>query len=968
MENHKESSEKVFIVHGVKFTLREFDVLSCIFGGRTAKKIGILLSLSPKTVENYIHNIKVKVGCNTQESIRDFLEKSDKIDALRKHYAAIAFKTTAEEGQNFRPTSPVQQDISEGRWGQLPTLFKGGKGSLALLGAMFLFLSYVGLSPFLKKVSEDSIQRSSVVRSDLLIPAESALLNRVQLISSIGKKLKGTQGIQMIALVGIGGAGKTTLARQYAQDHRASVIWELNAETRNSLLRSFEDLANALARTQKEKEEIAEIQGIEKLDLRESKLMLFLKTILRGNSDWLLIYDNVDSLADIKDLFPYDSHKWGNGHVILTTRDANIGHNRHMDAENIILIDALSDSEKLDLFNTICDHRQGTAVSASQDTQKIQFLKDIPPFPLDVIVAAHYLQESKISYASYLHLLSKQDSAFAKTQETLLKDMSDYTKSRYRIIILSLQKLMEKNPDYRDLLVFISLLDSQDIPRNLLVHYKNASVVDALVHDLKTNSLIFVKEHTANSKEPDTQISPTFSIHRSTQQIFYNHFLTTLGLKEKDPLLESIDKATGTYVTDTTHGADFSEMRAMAAHIATILSHKEFLNDQVVASIEHELGQLYFCIWDYKKSKQLLERSLEILGTNEGKNHEKIVLSHLHLGDIYRTLGDNEKALIHLKKALNTAEHYYGGNHPYAAWANILMGDVYRESGELPLAQEITEKGVAIYRQAGAKYTKRIGWGLTYLGDVYRFAGNYPKAKEVFEEAAVICKEHYGEEHPRTVWARMYLGVVHMNLGNYKLAKELLEKNIQLHEKNLGKNHFELAWALIRLGAIHQHFKDHDKALEALNRSLELRKNYFGEDHIKTFGVLAYLGSLYTDMGKHEEAKDMLIKTLAAHEKYYGKGHIQYAWVLAKLAHVHKNMGDYKQAQLLLTQSLSVYEENYGKEHVETASILRDLGEVYLLQGNKEHASTTLKKSFEIFQANQHPEQHTLVKYLSKIS
>ena len=36
---------------------------------------------------------------------------------------------------------------------------------------------------------------------------------------------------QTVALVGLGGSGKTTLAHQYANKQKANIVWEINAES-----------------------------------------------------------------------------------------------------------------------------------------------------------------------------------------------------------------------------------------------------------------------------------------------------------------------------------------------------------------------------------------------------------------------------------------------------------------------------------------------------------------------------------------------------------------------------------------------------------------------------------------------------------------------------------------------------------------------------------------------------------------
>jgi DNA-binding CsgD family transcriptional regulator len=81
-------------INGVNFTKREIDVIACILSGKSVKKIALFLTISPKTVENHVHNIMLKLGCQSQESIIEFIEKSDKFLLIRKHYLDLLIRSS----------------------------------------------------------------------------------------------------------------------------------------------------------------------------------------------------------------------------------------------------------------------------------------------------------------------------------------------------------------------------------------------------------------------------------------------------------------------------------------------------------------------------------------------------------------------------------------------------------------------------------------------------------------------------------------------------------------------------------------------------------------------------------------------------------------------------------------------------------------------------------------------------------
>lgn len=76
-------------INNIKFTTREIDVVSCLMNGRSSKFISQILSISPKTVEAHIRNIKLKIECSSKEQLLDFFEKSNKKPFISSRYNFI---------------------------------------------------------------------------------------------------------------------------------------------------------------------------------------------------------------------------------------------------------------------------------------------------------------------------------------------------------------------------------------------------------------------------------------------------------------------------------------------------------------------------------------------------------------------------------------------------------------------------------------------------------------------------------------------------------------------------------------------------------------------------------------------------------------------------------------------------------------------------------------------------------------
>lgn len=336
-----------------------------------------------------------------------------------------------EEGLNL----PKQTTVLKKTVIQIKTSLNKQVGHWIL--ALF-FVCFVGMG-FWTQYAKQPPSSSSAIRSDLILPTAPVLLNRPELMTQLDAKFKGQDGIQAVALVGMGGVGKTTLARHYASTQKAPLIWQIKAETSESLKNSFEDLAVALTKTVEDEKALRALQDIQDPKEKEKKVLSFVKERIKNHPYWFLIYDNVEDFSDIQDYFPQDSAIWGPGRIILTTRDINIQNNKHI--THVIPLGELGQPQKLTLFVNIMTNGNPSSFTFVQKKEAIDFLTKIPPFPLDVALAAYYIKATSISYENYLGHLTQWEKGFENVQENVLKGSGDYAKTRYHIVALSIKQL-----------------------------------------------------------------------------------------------------------------------------------------------------------------------------------------------------------------------------------------------------------------------------------------------------------------------------------------------------------------------------------------------------------------------------------------------------------------------------------------------------------------------------------------------
>jgi DNA-binding CsgD family transcriptional regulator/Tfp pilus assembly protein PilF len=987
------TSEEIYnqylkVVGDISFTRREIDIIACLMSGRSAKTNASFLKISPKTVETHMRNILLKLGGNSRESVINFIEKSGKFAATRKHYqyllieadfekklteisaiieaekhsctlvydleqkdqalvsylekhlsiAGIKAITNKSGGQDPIPHQDLQEInalvylVSEKNRGNLANslplyssynkiilisdkkdvdaldkiheevifldlseqenyyffifeiletllrphnleklisdfkssykVIQGSKGNqsfptsleaiktgekvipfagsiyklktwriLTLAGICFLIVTalwfILGDTP---QTLPNNNVKGHVPRSDLAMPVSKFFLPRFNIFKQLEESFKGSQDIRAVALIGIGGAGKTTLARQYARKYQSGLVWEFNAETNESLLHSFENLAYNLAQTKEDQRILRGIQDIRTPKQREESLMFFVQQMLKTQASWFLIFDNVEKFTDIHKYFPYDAKVWGKGKVIVTTRDLNIKNNSYLN--NAIMIGELSAKEKLDLFMRIMN-----TVESFSNTQKDQaetFLAHIPPFPLDVSISSYYLKVANISYKEYLNRLNKYDEQFIGIQEELFKDTSDYAKTRYSIIATSLQKVIEENKEFAGLLLYISLLDYQDIPRNLLSAYKKDVVIDSFIYNLKKYSLI-------TSDNPSSSNSASFfSLHRSTQEISRAYLTKELNLDKNNHLLQHIADNLGTYIAERIKHDDQPSIKNLESHCEAFLSHSSLWHYSInVEFLKGELGGVYYHLAYFAKAKNILE-------------------------EIYTSSHDPNK---------------------YIKMPRMLV----------------------------------------YLAQVYNLLGFYQKSEALFEQGLTIYEKHYPHNYAEIAWVSQSLAHVHAKLGNYKKAVILLDHSLAIYKKHFPQEYLRIAWAL------------------------------------------KLLGSVFADLGDYNKAQNLLDQSLAIYKKHHPESDLMASWTIRIIGDVYRRQGDYEKAKALLKGCLTTSENHYGKEHLITALVLISLGKVYLEEGSLELAEELLRRALQIFKKSNHPESYMPLESLANL-
>jgi DNA-binding CsgD family transcriptional regulator/tetratricopeptide (TPR) repeat protein len=879
--------EHLSTINDISFTPREIDVIACLLNARRTSQIASILSIAPRTVTTHFRNIMLRLGCNSQESIINFIERSHKLHILRDYYSSLliklAFEKLLEEVSKLKreenPTcflvfwkektlknallshlenhlndSGIKVEVQEQKLdGKVENVISKNKTLLLFIEEkdqqefskdllifnsvnlhdeknyyfaflkiiaslfpsvnletiltsfrekydemqsisgdkhsrnyqhnrslrsqknifffhtiqflkskkwylFFIFLFFGGINIIYLTFKNSNDQPQSYIpqgkeethslQSNRIATAEPFLLSRPKLISQIDDKLKHPVGIQTVALVGPGGAGKTTLARQYARMQKFSVAWEINAETPDSLNESFEELAQALAKSEQEKKEIKRIHNIKDINERNIQITQFIKDKLKSHTSWLLIFDNVEILSDIQTHLPHDSTAWGNGKIILTSRDNNIRNNNHI--TGTLLVGELNSQEKLELFMKILN--MPYKWTSTQRAQAQEFLNHLPSFPLDVSLAASFLKVSGMSYAMYLKCRQSDDKHLEQGQQETLKNITDYKFTRAELIELIIKKILTDASQFETLLLFCSFLDSYEIPVSILQRYvqklkKSEALVYLFKIEMDKHSLISSK-HTQNNAEEK------ITFHRSIQEELRRHFMRSFSkeiinsrhnsiLENRDAhvvagIKESLSLMANSIFPDTNDfpKLDVSTLRMFIRHGESFLRFVaeenilQEINPSIIVDFYRNLGALFSIIRQLDKAKEYCENALIMYKKNKIEDKKTLGKIYRLQGYIFLNERNYKNAVDSCLLSLKSLEDYYGKDHIETLSALNNVGSAYmgiylfegNQKENLKMASDYLNRGLKIFEKENKDENSHKAYYFLYLLTTFNLA------------------------------------------------------------------------------------------------------------------------------------------------------------------------------------------------------------------------------------------------------
>lgn len=710
-----------------------------------------------------------------------------------------------------------------------------------------------------------------------------------------------------VAIRGMGGVGKSTLAREFAwQASQASNgyagIWWLGAG-RDHATGDYAGVESALIdlratlypRLAQPRERALAARGM-------------LDHIAHGGhaKPWLLIYDNVDDLAVLKAWPPPL-----NAHVLLTTRLTTF---RKGEVELV----SIDEWPLPDCVHYLL-HESGRNDFTTGDAEAIA--QAVGRLPLAMSHAAAYLREvPTASPAGYL-------AAIGRRMRSAPPGFDD-VKPVYATFQEAIEHAEAQANGARAVMTFAALLAPGNIPLEL--YQQDASyyppelaavVADPDGIETATGALARLSLIAFNRS------ASTFSLHR----LVHAATADLLPPAGKNAVLVSAIKVMKAAHPGYAHRAwPLYERLLPHARVLTVNSGDDL--QAPLAEVLDDIGQYLYGRGAYAEAETFYKRACCIQAGFAG-----------HLAVNYEAQGKFELAEPLYVRDLAQLEAQFGLNHPCLSVVLGNLAGLYIGQDRLDLAEPLLIRSLAILKNEPGDELSATEI-LNKLGVLYEKQERYDVAQQMFTRVLAL-RETELESNPLDLAVPINnLAFVSEHVGDLDSAEALYKKSISMLEAAYGPKHPQLEPQLQNLALFYDRQGKYELGLPWLTRCLELRDTVFGPSESMTIAIRRSLALSHDAMGNYDAALPIYRHLLAICTDTLGPDEPETIWVCTRLAQVSCNTELYEDAEALTLRAAAALERAKNRDHpdiIEAIKAIRNLKEVLReqpdsVQGNSE--------------------------------
>ncbi|GIJ48983.1 hypothetical protein Val02_58690 [Virgisporangium aliadipatigenens] len=660
------------------------------------------------------------------------------------------------------------------------------------------------------------------------------------------------------ALHGMGGVGKSQVAIEYVHRHSREydLIWWIPAEQPGQILASLTKLAQRL--------------NLDVSPEANSAVPAVQEALSTGKipyQEWLLVFDNAESLQEVRAYFPTG----GAGKILVTSRNPE-----WRAVARALEVDVFTRDESKRFLTT------RTPELSEHDADRLaEALGDLP---LAVEQAAAWHAATGMPVDEYLRLLEDK-------RIELLDDTSspDYQISVAAAWNVSLDKLEEVNLAALQLLQVCSFFAPEPISRGFFAGSPPSLIADPLDETLRDPIKLgrAIRDIQRYALARFDHRNNTLQMHRLVQAVLVGR----LNGLQRDQMRRGahtlLANANPHSPARRTRWAGYQAVRphAMASRIVES-------DDPIVQELVYEMVEFLYHWGDHEGCLEFAEEAyrhrLRIFGEDSG---QALRLAR-YLGFVRTVLGHYREADELFRRTLALHVEQFGEEDEGTLEAKMMVAYSHRTAGRFAESRELDEEVYAVCCRIFGRDDPVTLRSANNLGVSYRLTGDFAAARRQDEETYQRRCEVLGSDDVETLSALHNLAIDIRELGLYVESRRRQEETYRSTVSAFGLDNPTAMRAGRNLAVARRKAGDHTGA-RALNEEVRerLRRRY-GEDHPDTMAATLSLAVDLRDDNKLEAARSFGEVTVDRYRRKLGAKHPHTLSARANLAVVLRLLGD----------------------------------------------------------------------------
>ncbi|KAF8593261.1 hypothetical protein BDV93DRAFT_502663 [Ceratobasidium sp. AG-I] len=579
----------------------------------------------------------------------------------------------------------------------------------------------------------------------------------------------------LFVLAGLGGAGKTQLAVNFAHLHQDE-FWEtyfIDATSRDTISAGLAPIAVAAKEGETPEDALAWLASQKKR--------------------WLLVFDNADDpKLNLHKYFPQCTH----GDIIITTRNQQVI-NHATGPESYCRVGGMRPEDALQLL------LKSSRADDTEETISIgkRLIEELGYFALALVQSGAYMRTTQCGLAEYYKIFQSARAEMLRNRGSVHSD--SYQLSLFATWGISYRQLSDRATQLLHIMSFFhregvaeaffeaastkTLSYKVDIPLNEL-QVATQAVIFSFLGTLRTpsdewNPLALkdlTRELRAFSLLDYDAHSCSYSMHPLVQEWSRTTAPDAKAARECTAwVLALCVKPRGN------SSEDLAFRRRLLPHLLALDSD----HTQMVPELAIYLRSVYFEAGYEKEYEALMAIALQASRDMLGNEHPTTLTCMQNLAGAFRRQGRLEEAEALQTEVIELNKRVRGHEHPYTLTSMHNLAMTYRNQKRWQEAEGLFLEVIeARKRVIGAEHRNTL-WSMGQLASTYWSQGRLSEAEPLYVEVLETTKRVMGREHPDTLVAMHDLASTYERQGRLREAESLMTETVALNKQVRGESH-----------------------------------------------------------------------------------------------------------------------------------------------------------------------------------